>query len=67
MRVQLLQDVYLHEVGWLRIGEVDVPDGLAAALVYQGNARRLDREVGASEVKAAVLPRRAKRSRGERS
>lgn len=61
MRVHLLRDVYLPDLGWLRIGEADIPDGLAAALVYQGNARRLDLEVGASEVKAAVPPRRGKR------
>lgn len=40
MKIEMLQDVVLSD-GVLRIGVVDVPDNLAAALIYQGVSRAI--------------------------
>lgn len=70
MRIELRQNLNLPDLGALGVGIHDVPDGLAAALVYQGAARLVDVvEVAPSEVKAAIPPsqtragRRAKEAR----
>lgn len=51
MQIEMLQDVVLSD-GVLRIGVVDVPDNLAAALIYQG----VSRAIAPPEVVAVVQP-----------
>jgi len=57
MIVEMLRDVVLSD-RVLRVGAVDVPDPLAAALIYQGVSRAL-----ASPVIAAVVPPEVKGKR----
>ncbi|MGL4678421.1 MAG: hypothetical protein ACRCWC_03455 [Plesiomonas shigelloides] len=51
MQIEMLQDVVLSD-GVLRIGVVDVPDNLAAALIYQG----VSRAIAPPQVAAVVQP-----------
>ena len=57
MTIEMLRDVVLSDCGVLRVGVVDVPDALAAALIYQGVARQCT----APRVAAAVPPIRKMR------
>lgn len=64
MLIALKHNVYLSELGWLNVGEHDVADGLAAALVYQGAATRVEpRGLAPSRVAAVVPPLRARRAK----
>jgi hypothetical protein len=57
MMIEMLRDVVLSD-RVLRVGAVDVPDNLAAALIYQGVSRAL-----ASPVIAASVPPEVKGKR----
>lgn len=64
MLVHLEQNLYVQELGWLDVGVHEVPDGLAAALIYQGRARTLSALEAAPERVAAMMPpRRGRRPR----
>lgn len=54
MIIEMLRDVVLSD-RVLRVGAVDVPDNLAAALIYQGVSRAM-----APPVVAAVVPAEVK-------
>lgn len=70
MRIELRTNLNLPDLGALGVGIHDVPDGLAAALVYQGAARLVDVcEDAPVEVKAMVTPsqtRAGRRAKGGR-
>lgn len=57
MKIEMLIDAVLPDFGPLRVGTVEVPDSLAAALMYQGVARQYAPE----RVAAAVPPIRKMR------
>lgn len=57
MMIEMLRDVVLSDCV-LRVGAVDVPDNLAAALIYQGVSRAI-----APPVIAAVVPAEVKGKR----
>lgn len=57
MTIEMLRDVVLSDCGALRVGAVEVPDALAAALIYQGVAR----QCAPARVAAAVPPIRKMR------
>ena len=57
MMIEMLRDVVLSDCV-LRVGAVDVPDNLAAALIYQGVSRAM-----APPVIAAVVPAEVKGKR----
>jgi hypothetical protein len=62
MLIDLRTNLFLADLGWLDVGIHDVPDGLAAALVYQGNARLVSTIEAAPERVAAVVPPTRSRS-----
>lgn len=57
MTIEMLRDVMLSDCV-LRIGVVDVPDALAAALLYQGVARLTGSGICPDQVAAVVVPRK---------
>jgi hypothetical protein len=61
MRVHLEQNIYVQELGWLDVGIQDVPDGLAATLVYQGRARTVSVIEAAPDRVAALMPPQRRR------
>jgi len=64
MLVHLNQNLYVQEFGWLDVGVHDVPDGLAASLIYQGRARTVSTiEAAPERVAALAPPRRTRRAR----
>jgi hypothetical protein len=64
MLIDLRTNLFLPDLGWLDVGIHDVPDGLAAALVYQGTARLVSAiEAAPERVKAVVPPTRARAAR----
>ncbi len=61
MLIDLRTNLFLPDLGWLDVGIHDVPDGLAAALVYQGTARvPSSLEAAPERVQAVVAPTRAR-------
>lgn len=56
MEILLLQNVVLPDLGRLDIGLADVPDGMAAALIYQGLATTTSASPVTPAQVAAVLP-----------
>lgn len=58
MQIVLLQNVVLPDLGRLDIGPADVPDGMAAALIYQGLAAKPQSATLAPMQVAATLPPR---------
>lgn len=64
MLIDLRTNLFLPDLGWLDVGIHDVPDGLAAALVYQGSARVVSSiEAAPERVKAVVPPARPRAAR----
>lgn len=64
MLIHLQTNLFLHDLGWLDVGIHDVPDGLAAALIYQGHARLVSTIEAAPERVHALVP--PVRSRAQR-
>lgn len=63
MLIDLRTSICLPDIGWIDAGIVDVPDGLAAALVYQGSARRVEVSRMAPDAVAALVPPARRRGR----
>lgn len=65
MQIVLLRNVVLPDLGALNIGLADVPDGMAAALIYQGAARPCAETMAPERVAAVLPPRRGRPSKRE--
>lgn len=62
MHIVLLQNVVLPDLGRLDIGPAEVPDGMAAALIYQGLAVRPSASTPTpAQVTASVPPKRTRK------